>query len=122
MSRSYDLTIYEFFLTDKAGHDQDFELARWAITTLEEFLAGICETLDPADELLLVTSDHGNLEDMSTKTHTHNPVPTFVFGAESRSIAGRIRSLLDIVPIIYEQLGLQVELPGPEENPDSRAE
>ncbi|MCR9145324.1 MAG: metalloenzyme [bacterium] len=120
MSRRYDLSIYEFFLTDKAGHDQDFELARWTITTLEEFLAGICEAIDPAEELLLVTSDHGNMEDLSTKTHTKNPVPTFVFGADSARIAGRIHSLMDIVPIIYEELGVQVKLPGPDENPDPR--
>lgn len=120
MSRSYDLSIYEFFITDKAGHDQDFELARWTITTLEEFLAGICEALDPAEELLLVTSDHGNLEDLSTKTHTKNPVPTFVFGADSERIAGRIHNLMDIVPVIYEQLGLEIALPGPGENPDPR--
>ncbi len=121
MSRDYDLSIYEFFLTDKAGHDQDFELARWTIETLEEFLAGICAAIDPAEELLLVTSDHGNMEDLSTKTHTGNPVPTFVFGQDSSRIAGRIHSLMDIVPIIYEKLGLEIPLPGPGENPDPRA-
>ncbi|MEQ9363192.1 MAG: metalloenzyme [Leptospirales bacterium] len=120
MSRAYDLSIYEFFLTDKAGHDQDFDLAGWAIRTLEEFLAGICDALDPAAELLLVTSDHGNMEDLSVKTHTTNPVPTFVFGRDSKRIAGRVRSLMDIAPIIYEELGVAVDLPGPEQNPDPR--
>lgn len=125
-TRNYDLCIHEFFLTDKAGHDQDFEFAAWTIRTLEEFLAGICENLNPENELLIITSDHGNLEDLSTKTHTRNPVPTFVFGEPERAkrIAGRIKRLTDIVPVIYEELGagdLLERLPGPEANPDPAA-
>jgi bisphosphoglycerate-independent phosphoglycerate mutase (AlkP superfamily) len=33
------------------------------------------------DGLVLVTSDHGNMEDLSTRRHTANPVPCLLFGS-----------------------------------------
>jgi hypothetical protein len=119
--KDHDLLIYEFFLTDRAGHDQDFELAAWTIRTLEDFLAGICESMDPAEECLIVTADHGNLEDLSTKSHTLNRVPTFIYAADAAQMTGRVRSLLDIAPLIYEKLGVDVDLPDAGVNPDPAA-
>ncbi len=122
MARRYELCVFEFFLSDKAGHDQAFDLAEWVVRTLEEFIAGIVETIDPEEELLLITSDHGNLEDLSTKSHTNNKVPTFAFGKYAAEVPGRIRRLTDIVPFIYEKAGLDVSLPGDDENPDPQRE
>lgn len=111
MSRPYDLTLYEYFLTDKAGHAQDFELAQMCIETLEAFLTGIAQELDPKNELLLLTSDHGNLEDLSTKSHTHNKVPTFALGERSTEVPERIKALTDIAPFIYDCLNIDAPLP-----------
>lgn len=122
IARRYELSVFEFFLSDKAGHDQSFESAEWVIRTLEDFIAGIVEAIDPAEELLLITSDHGNLEDLSTKSHTNNKVPTFAFGNHAAQVPGRIRRLTDIVPFIYEKAGLDVTLPGGDENPDPERE
>jgi phosphopentomutase len=44
------------------------------------FLVGILEGIDSGNTLLIITSDHGNLEDISIKTHTRNPVPLILYG------------------------------------------
>ncbi len=106
IAQDYDLVIHEFFLTDKAGHKKDWELAKWCIHTLEQVIDGIVKGMNPENELLLITSDHGNLEDLSTNTHTNNLVPTFAYGYKSHLVNKKIRSLMDIVPFIYEVVGI----------------
>jgi phosphopentomutase len=60
--------------------------------------------MDSSEDLLFVTSDHGNIEDISIKTHTKNPVPTILYGniPERASIA--VKSLTDIVPLVMKLL------------------
>ncbi|XWN36770.1 MAG: hypothetical protein ROO71_12510 [Balneola sp.] len=75
----YDLVLYEYYLTDKAGHNQNFEDAERVLTPLDEFLLHIIKHKRSGD-VLVITSDHGNLEDLSVKTHTRRDVPLFVLG------------------------------------------
>ncbi|MCE9597365.1 MAG: metalloenzyme [Spirochaetia bacterium] len=110
LASKYDLLIYEFFLSDKAGHNQSFEEAKWVIENLEKFLMGVCETLRPEDTMLL-TSDHGNLEDLSTKTHTLNKVPAMGFGRGVEGMRDAISSIADFPAFIYKLSGLEVQLP-----------
>ncbi len=110
MSRSYDLVIYEYFLSDKAGHNQSWEQSQKIIETLEKFLSGIVSEMNTEEELLLITSDHGNLEDLSTKTHTLNPVPTFGYGLRSDECLKDINRLTDIPVSIYKMLGMEIDL------------
>jgi len=99
-----DLLLFEYFLTDKAGHAMDWDFAKKCIADLEEFFRGLLDALNPAQDLLLVTSDHGNLEDLSTKVHTSNPVATLAYGKNAERVLSHIHSLPDIVPQIYSEL------------------
>ncbi|MTI87430.1 MAG: hypothetical protein FH748_05615 [Balneolaceae bacterium] len=90
----YDLLLYEYYLTDKAGHSQRPEDAGRVLKPLDEFLMHIIEH-KRSEDLLVISSDHGNLEDLSTKTHTRNKVPLFVFG-EGADIFNCVDSLIDI--------------------------
>ncbi len=112
MSREYDLALYEYFISDKVGHNQDFVQAEKVIGDLENFLRGITDEMG-SDELLLVTSDHGNLEDLSTKTHTDNKVPTFAYGKHAERVRDKVQSLMDIPGLIYELLEMEVDLETP---------
>lgn len=76
---NHDLVLYEYYLTDKAGHNQSFEDAERVLQPLDEFLFHIIKHKRSGD-VLVITSDHGNLEDLSVKTHTRNEVPLFVMG------------------------------------------
>jgi bisphosphoglycerate-independent phosphoglycerate mutase (AlkP superfamily) len=47
-----------------------------------------------------LTSDHGNIEDLSVRNHTLNDIPTIVWGRKSLEIAEKITDLADITPAI----------------------
>lgn len=90
----YDLVLYEYYLTDKAGHSQKPEDAERVLKPLDEFLMHIIKH-KRSEDVLVISSDHGNLEDLSTKTHTRNEVPLFVMG-EGVSGFEKTDSLLDV--------------------------
>jgi 2,3-bisphosphoglycerate-independent phosphoglycerate mutase len=86
LSDQADLTVFEYWLTDVAGHHQDAVFAETILKELDEVIGTIAGSMDGAECLLLVTSDHGNLEDMSTRHHTRNDVPLLLIGSkEARS-------------------------------------
>ncbi len=90
----YDLVLYEYYLTDKAGHSQSLEKAKRALEPLDEFLLYIINHKKSSDTIV-ISSDHGNLEDLSTKTHTRNNVPLFVLGASAGKFKN-VESLTDV--------------------------
>jgi 2,3-bisphosphoglycerate-independent phosphoglycerate mutase len=93
-----DLALFEMFLTDKAGHAQDMTWARHEIVRTERFLAALFEAIDPEEQLVIVTSDHGNLEDLSTKSHTRAEVPLLAYGRGAHGFVHGARSILDVAP------------------------
>lgn len=95
----HDLTLFEYFFTDKAGHSQSMARAGRRLADLDGFFGGLLDALDFDRSLLLVTSDHGNLEDLSVKTHTRNPVPFVAIGAGANEFAS-VESLTDVVPAL----------------------
>jgi hypothetical protein len=97
-------TLYEYFITDKMGHSQDMNAARAVLLKLAELIRKLLEKLDLDQTTVILTSDHGNIEDLSTRNHTLNAVPTIVWGAHRQRLANRIQSLADIKPGILELL------------------
>ncbi|HUI31509.1 MAG TPA: hypothetical protein VLX91_14965 [Candidatus Acidoferrales bacterium] len=97
----HDFTMFEFFLTDKAGHDQNKAMAEKVLRTFDEFLGGIVE--DGLRNLtILISSDHGNVEDLSVRTHTLNSSLTAVAGEHVDFFKGKLESIVDITPAIVE--------------------
>ncbi|HMG32323.1 MAG TPA: peptidase [Blastocatellia bacterium] len=103
IAAAHDFTLYEHFITDRIGHNQDYEAARAHLELLNRFVWAVLEGLDLERHSVVITSDHGNLEDLSTSGHTMNPVGTLVFG-RVRDRIQRIRSLTDIAPRIIESI------------------
>ena len=97
-------TLYEYFITDKVGHLQDFEAAQTVLQQLAAFIRELLGRVDLQTTSVILTSDHGNIEDLSSRNHTLNDVPTIVWGANREHIAGRIKDLADITPAIVESL------------------
>jgi hypothetical protein len=100
LAASHDLVLFETFMPDLAGHRRlDPE---WVLTRLDAFLGAVLAHRSP-DTTLVVCSDHGNLEDTTTKAHTTNPVPLLVVGPA----AGRFKSaqaITDVAPLILSAL------------------
>lgn len=102
ISREHDFTFYEYFLSDLVGHQKSFDRALIEVSKVDRLLLGICADLDFESQTLLVTSDHGNLENPATKSHTRNPVPWLAFGRDAQSFMKPVRSLVDIAPVILK--------------------
>jgi phosphopentomutase len=73
------------------------------LASLDRFVGALLDRLDPARDLLVLASDHGNLEDLGTKTHTRNPVPLVALGAGAGRFADA-RSVLDVTPRVVGAL------------------
>lgn len=102
IARDADLTVFEFFLTDLAAHGRTAILPDQAASMVDELLAGALDVADGSLTILL-TSDHGNLEDGRTTAHTANPVPVLAIGPGCGAF-GSVRSLLDVAPAILTLL------------------
>lgn len=96
----YDFVFYEYFYTDHAGHSQSMEKAKNEMTKIDELLSGVIEAFDKKQLTMIITSDHGNFEDLSVKTHTRNPVPFIVYGKEAAHFAGKLKSIANVAPAI----------------------
>lgn len=99
------LTVFEYFLTDMVGHSGDMGGAVEVIETLDAFLGGALEAAAPAAVTVLLTSDHGNIEDTRTLGHTANPVPVLAVGPGADRFAG-VRDITGVAPAAAELVGV----------------
>ncbi len=104
IAQQHHFTLFEYFRTDHSGHRGDIQEAEAILRTYDRFLDALCPLLDQAGILLLLTSDHGNIEDMSVHTHTQNPVPCIARGPASHAILGQVQTLTDVCPAIIGYL------------------
>jgi 2,3-bisphosphoglycerate-independent phosphoglycerate mutase len=104
LARAYDFSMFEYWASDYAGHKQNME---WAIQQMEVFdgvLEGLVNAWDLDEDLILVTSDHGNMEDLFTRRHTDAKVPGLVIGAKHKTFAEGLRDLTGIAPRIRQHV------------------
>ncbi|MFO7261853.1 MAG: alkaline phosphatase family protein [bacterium] len=105
IAAAHDLTFFAHYATDTAGHRGGMAAALAALQRVDAFLAGILEAL-PGDTLLLIASDHGNLEDTRTG-HTRNPALCVVAGPGHQRVAARLHALTDVAPALLRWLGVE---------------
>ncbi|MCC7539811.1 MAG: hypothetical protein IT379_26550 [Deltaproteobacteria bacterium] len=99
-----DLALFELFLTDHAGHQSDGHWARREVVRTESFLRAMTRELDPGCDTIVVTSDHGNLEDLSTRGHTTNAVPALAWGRASAALVREMRDVSDVGRRVLEHV------------------
>lgn len=104
LALDHDFTLYEYFQTDIAGHSQEMERCQKEIERLDAFLDALIHHLDLDSALLVLSSDHGNIEDLSIPGHTCNPVPTILWGSARERAGFDITSLTDVAPAIIRTL------------------
>ena len=91
-----DFAMFEYFLTDRAGHSQEMEKASAVLERLDGFVGGLVAGYDLSRNLLVICSDHGNVEDLTVPTHTRHPVPLMALGLGAGRFAEGVRSLSDV--------------------------
>ncbi len=97
----HHLTLFECYLPDYVGHSQDFVQAKAVLRLVDTFIASVVKHL-PHDVTLVISSDHGNVEDLAHKHHTFNPVPLIAIGPQAAEFA----TVSDITGITPKMLKL----------------
>ena len=103
---AHDFTLYEYFLTDFAGHRQNMARSVRYLEDVDAALGAVINYYDLERYLLILTSDHGNVEDLSTRSHTKNPVPLLAAGAGHEEFASRCDDLMDVAPATFKYFGV----------------
>ncbi|MDA0805765.1 MAG: 2,3-bisphosphoglycerate-independent phosphoglycerate mutase [Proteobacteria bacterium] len=114
LSRQYDAIICNYANGDMVGHTGDFNAAVKAVEALDLCLARIVAAIEEADGELLITADHGNVEQMldaetqqPLTSHTNGPVPLVYVGSSGKRFSGE-GSLCDLAPTLLSLLDLTI--------------
>lgn len=98
-------SFFDNWLTDYLGHRGKLRDAIRLAERLDAVLASLLGHWDEND-YILITSDHGNFEDLSQRGHTRNPVPTVLIGPQAGELTTDINDLTHITPLIQRIFGI----------------
>ena len=96
VAEKYKFTLYEYYLSDHIGHLRLANEFEKIFTELDEFLLTLLNEVNLNKMTLVICSDHGNLEDVSVKTHTRNPALTITAGKSAKEIAETVKDITQI--------------------------
>jgi len=111
--RRHHVVICNFANADMVGHTGQLDATIAAVETLDTCLGQILAAAKAADGTVIVTSDHGNAEQMWDEelkaphtAHTSNPVPVVL--CDDRYIGRSLTdgALCDVAPTILDLLGI----------------
>lgn len=112
-SKKYDLIVLNIPNPDMIGHTGNLEAAKKAIKYVDEAVGKITDATQKNDYALILTADHGNIEQMinyETKephtAHTSNPVHLSIVGCENIKLK-KEGTLSNISPTILDIMGLE---------------
>ena len=121
-TEAHDVIIANFANADMVGHTGNFEACAKAMEAIDEALTRIVATCREHDVVLMITADHGNVEnkvDLLTgrklTEHTLNPVPFLSFGPNVPPSLGPLNPnpnaatglIIDVAPTALAILGIE---------------
>jgi 2,3-bisphosphoglycerate-independent phosphoglycerate mutase len=98
----FDFLLYEYFQTDIYAHRRSFAECVGLVRDLDRLIGDLLSRLDKKSDTLVLTSDHGNLEDHLLRGHSRNPVPLIAWGRHGARLRKKICSISDVAPAILE--------------------
>lgn len=114
LSRRFDVIICNFANGDMVGHTGNFNAAVKAVEAIDLCLGRIENTIRAVGGNLLITADHGNVEQMQDEetgqpmtSHTSGPVPLVYLGSSKLQFAHN-GCLADIAPTLLSLMGLSI--------------
>jgi 2,3-bisphosphoglycerate-independent phosphoglycerate mutase len=112
-SGNFDTIICNYANCDQVGHTGDFAASIKAVEAVDACLEQVLAAVTQAGGELLITADHGNVEEMFDESnnqphtqHTTLPVPLVYAGQRQLSLDSD-GSLADIAPTMLALMGLQ---------------
>ena len=106
VAAEYNFSFFEHWPTDQTGHRGTLAEAAAHLEAIDAVIGGLLDAWDEDRGLLILTSDHGNLEEKGHRQHTRNPVPTILVGRDHARYAATIHDLTDIAAVVRDCLGL----------------
>ena len=113
-SGNYDAIICNYANGDMVGHTGKFDAAVKAVEAIDQCLSRIVEAIEATHGELLITADHGNVEQMldtdsgqPLTSHTNGPVPLVYVGGSGRQFLGE-GCLSDIAPTLLSLLDMPI--------------
>ena len=113
-SGNYDTIICNYANGDMVGHTGNFQASIRAVETIDACLSRVVSAIEEAGGHLLITADHGNVEQMldpethqPLTSHTNGPVPLVYVGASDLTFTGE-GSLCDIAPTLLYLMSMPV--------------
>jgi 2,3-bisphosphoglycerate-independent phosphoglycerate mutase len=108
LAPKYHFSFFEHWPSDRAGHRGSLAAAAAHLEHIDATLGGLLDAWNDEQGLLIITSDHGNIEEKDHRQHTFNPVPTILVGRDHAALADQITDLADIAKVVRHLLGLAV--------------
>ena len=104
----FNFVFFEYFMTDYFGHKKKYKEVENCIEILNGFVSSIVEDLDLENESILVVSNHGNAEDLTTGGHTYNPVPGLLISKDeiAKERFSQCSSLTDLYQFMLDYFDL----------------
>jgi 2,3-bisphosphoglycerate-independent phosphoglycerate mutase len=112
MDADYDFIVVNFANGDMVGHTGDFEAAKKAVETVDEQLGKIRTKAKEKEYALVITSDHGNCEEMRDEegnvltNHTVGKVWCFVEANGVKKV--KTGGLNNIAPTVLKLMDLEI--------------
>jgi 2,3-bisphosphoglycerate-independent phosphoglycerate mutase len=113
IGKKYNLIVTNFANGDVIGHTANNEAKVKCAKVVDENLGRVVKAARDAGYVLLITADHGNLEEMTTPegtphvSHTSNPVQCLLIDPEDDElIEMHDGSLADVAPTVLAALGI----------------
>jgi hypothetical protein len=107
IAHRYDLSFFEHWPSDRSGHRGPLEDAVAHLEMIDVAIGGLLEDWDDQAGMLIITSDHGNIEEKNHRQHTRNSVPTILVGTGHVDLAQDIHNLADIARAVRQVLDLE---------------
>ena len=106
IAHTIQFSFFEHWPSDRAGHRGTLAEAVAHLEMIDAVVGGLLAAWDDENGLLILTSDHGNIEEKDQRQHTRNPVPTLLVGPDHAALAAQICDLRDIAKVTRTFLGL----------------
>lgn len=112
-SGKYSLIVVNYANPDMVGHTGSLDAAIKAVEVIDACLGRVEAAVKEKGGVMLITADHGNLEEMRDEKgnphtqHTTNPVPFLVVSNELAGVKLNNGTLSDIAPTVLYLLDLK---------------
>jgi 2,3-bisphosphoglycerate-independent phosphoglycerate mutase len=111
--KKYEFCLVNYANTDMVGHTGNYEASVQAVKCVDDCLKKLYDLTQSIDGILIITSDHGNVECMFDQkeesnhtAHTTNPVPFIIVDRYLKDARVMDGTLADIAPTILDLFGL----------------